>query len=213
MHACAGPDFFYPLWDTHMSNLGFELWWAGDTTTLLNTQPQVDSHACTNIYMHMRYNTTMWLLDHPIRASQMWNITNNIKFRSRTRRGIPSTVRCVEGFTRWSYCAPLSPCLPPTLNRSSARAHSPSILAPSNALTPQLQLVIPHTSRHVLSQQRHHRQWVPPVQPHCGGGVGSLTSALLDATKMCLLSGWHLRVGDSGILTNYTWNDRKITIY
>jgi hypothetical protein len=28
-----------PLWDTQMSNLGFELWWAGGTTTLLTTQP------------------------------------------------------------------------------------------------------------------------------------------------------------------------------
>jgi hypothetical protein len=73
--------------------------------------------------------------------------------------------------------------------------------------------LIRHTSRHVLSRQRRHRQWVPPVQPHCGGGVGSLTSALLDTTEMCLLSGWHLRVGGAGILTNYTWNDRKITIY
>jgi hypothetical protein len=26
-----------------MSNLGFELWWAGGTTTLLTTQPQVGS--------------------------------------------------------------------------------------------------------------------------------------------------------------------------
>jgi hypothetical protein len=33
-----------PLWDTQMSNLGFELWWAGGTTTLLTTQPQVGSH-------------------------------------------------------------------------------------------------------------------------------------------------------------------------
>jgi hypothetical protein len=28
-----------------MSNLGFELWWAGGTTTLLTTQPQVGSPA------------------------------------------------------------------------------------------------------------------------------------------------------------------------
>jgi hypothetical protein len=134
-----------PLWDTHMSNLGFELWWAGDTT-LLTTQPQVDSHACTNIYMHMWYNMTMWLLDHPIRASQMWNITNNIKFRSRTRRGIPSTVRCVEGFTRQSYCAPLSPCLPPTLNRSSACALPlhPGALQRSHSTAPTSSFLTPH---------------------------------------------------------------------
>jgi hypothetical protein len=28
-----------------MSNLGFELWWAGDTTILLTTQPQVGSRS------------------------------------------------------------------------------------------------------------------------------------------------------------------------
>jgi hypothetical protein len=33
-----------------MSNLGFELWWAGGTTTLLTTQPQVGSRAAGNLY-------------------------------------------------------------------------------------------------------------------------------------------------------------------
>jgi hypothetical protein len=30
-----------------MSNLGFELWWAGGTTTLLTTQPQVGVYVLT----------------------------------------------------------------------------------------------------------------------------------------------------------------------
>jgi hypothetical protein len=42
-----------------MSNLGFELWWAGGTTTLLTTQPQVGSqlvlYVCQWI-LHVRYN-------------------------------------------------------------------------------------------------------------------------------------------------------------
>jgi hypothetical protein len=35
-----------PLWDIAMSNLRFELWWAGGTTALLTTQPQVRSLSC-----------------------------------------------------------------------------------------------------------------------------------------------------------------------
>jgi hypothetical protein len=34
------------LWDTHISNLEFELWWAEGTTNLLTTQPQVGSQIC-----------------------------------------------------------------------------------------------------------------------------------------------------------------------
>jgi hypothetical protein len=40
-----------PLRDTQMSNLGFELWWAGGTTTLLTTQPQVGSR---NFYLSQK---------------------------------------------------------------------------------------------------------------------------------------------------------------
>jgi hypothetical protein len=32
------------LLDTKVSNLGFELWWAGGVTALLTIQPQVGSH-------------------------------------------------------------------------------------------------------------------------------------------------------------------------
>jgi hypothetical protein len=37
-----------------MSNLGFELWWAGGTTTLLTTQPQVGSRR-TSHFGHGRF--------------------------------------------------------------------------------------------------------------------------------------------------------------
>jgi hypothetical protein len=47
-----------PLWDTQMSNLRFELWWARGTNPLLTTQPQVDSPGswwlwwCTTMVSH-----------------------------------------------------------------------------------------------------------------------------------------------------------------
>jgi hypothetical protein len=40
------------LWDTQMLNLGFELWWDGDTTILLTTQALVDSPLTTLLVGH-----------------------------------------------------------------------------------------------------------------------------------------------------------------